>query len=116
MGENRRAKKECRKIGCRELVTAGYCPAHEKGAKRVREERRESSNNRGYDSSWRRERVGFLRRYPLCRICLEAGRVVPATEIDHIIPHRGDRALFWDRSNWQALCKSCHSSKTARGL
>ena len=32
--------------------------------------------------------------------------------LDHIIPHRGDRRLFWDRNNWQALCKSCHDSKT----
>ena len=29
--------------------------------------------------------------------------------LDHIIPHRGDRKLFWDRDNWQALCKSCHA-------
>lgn len=35
-----------------------------------------------------------------------------ATVVDHIIPHRGDQKLFWDRSNWQALCKSCHDSKT----
>ncbi|WP_338100978.1 hypothetical protein [Roseovarius nubinhibens] len=29
-------------------------------------------------------------------------------------PHRGDRAKFFDRTNWQALCKPCHSRKTAR--
>ncbi|MFG1378079.1 HNH endonuclease [Xanthobacter autotrophicus] len=27
--------------------------------------------------------------------------------VDHIIPHRGDKALMWDRSNWQALCPTC---------
>lgn len=36
-------------------------------------------------------------------------------EVDHIIPHRGDEKLFWDRSNWQLLHSACHSSKTARG-
>jgi 5-methylcytosine-specific restriction protein A len=23
-------------------------------------------------------------------------------------------ALFWDQSNWQPLCHTCHSKKTAR--
>ena len=22
--------------------------------------------------------------------------MVPATDVDHIVPHRGDQALFWD--------------------
>jgi len=34
--------------------------------------------------------------------------------VDHIVPHRGDRALFWDTSNWQPLCKPHHDAKTAR--
>ncbi|MCR8827199.1 HNH endonuclease [Photobacterium sp. TY 1-4] len=38
----------------------------------------------------------------------------PATDVDHITPHKGDRRLFFDQSNWQSLCKSCHSRKTAR--
>ena len=32
-----------------------------------------------------------------------------ATDVDHIIAHRGDPKLFWDQSNWRALCHSCHS-------
>ncbi|WP_338021838.1 AAA family ATPase [Aquabacter cavernae] len=32
----------------------------------------------------------------------------PATVVDHIAPHRGDQALFWDKGNWQPLCKPCH--------
>jgi 5-methylcytosine-specific restriction protein A len=34
--------------------------------------------------------------------------------VDHIIPHRGDQALFWDEENWQPLCLVCHNAKTAR--
>ena len=34
------------------------------------------------------------------------------TDVDHIKPHRGDLKLFWDRSNWQALCHRHHSMKT----
>jgi 5-methylcytosine-specific restriction protein A len=33
--------------------------------------------------------------------------------VDHIVPHRGDLTVFWDRSRWQALCASCHGRKTA---
>ncbi|WP_320109629.1 HNH endonuclease [Rhodopseudomonas sp. P2A-2r] len=35
----------------------------------------------------------------------------PASVVDHIIPHRGDRARFWDRTNWQPLCTHCHASR-----
>jgi 5-methylcytosine-specific restriction protein A len=41
-------------------------------------------------------------------------QLVFATEVDHKVPHRGDQDLFWDTSNWQSLCKPCHSAKTAR--
>ena len=34
--------------------------------------------------------------------------------VDHIVPHKGDQQLFWDQSNWQALCRRCNSIKCAR--
>lgn len=35
--------------------------------------------------------------------------------VDHVVPHRGDKNLFWNaRGNWQALCVSCHSRKTVK--
>jgi 5-methylcytosine-specific restriction protein A len=40
--------------------------------------------------------------------------VTVATVTDHKIPHRGDMALFWDRSNHQSMAKECHDRKTAR--
>jgi 5-methylcytosine-specific restriction protein A len=64
--------------------------------------------------AWKAARKGYLAKHPLCVQCTELGLVVPATEVDHIIPHRGDRGLFWKRSNWQGLCKPDHSRKTAR--
>ena len=67
---------------------------------------------RGYNSKWRRESKKFLEIHPLCVRCLEKGIATPATVVDHIIPHRGDQELFWDRSNWQPLCKKCHDRKT----
>ena len=70
---------------------------------------------RGYDAKWREARKLFLQRNPLCQNCLKNGKVTPATVVDHIVPHRGDPILFWDQENWQALCKSCHDSKTGHG-
>ena len=31
--------------------------------------------------------------------CQREGKLVPATVVDHILPHRGDEALFWDVNN-----------------
>ena len=42
--------------------------------------------------------------------------ITPATVVDHVIPHRGNKQLFWDEKNWQPLCKSCHDLKTGMGL
>jgi hypothetical protein len=34
---------------------------------------------------------------------------VLATVVDHIKPHHGDKALFWDKTNWAGLCVDHHS-------
>lgn len=66
------------------------------------------------DARWIKAARAFLEANPLCVDCAELGAVEPATDVDHVIPHKGDRKLFWRRSNWQALCHRCHSRKTAR--
>ncbi len=63
--------------------------------------------------AWRQARLDHLAASPLCVHCLVQGHTTPATDVDHRIPHRGNYALFWDHGNWQSLCKSCHSVKTA---
>lgn len=69
---------------------------------------------RGYDYRWQKYRRIFLRANPLCKMCLDEGKVTPATVVDHINPHRGDMALFWDASNHQALCMHHHSGAKQR--
>ena len=49
---------------------------------------------------------------PFCRECAKRGERVPASDVDHIIPHRGDLDLFNDKNNLQSLCHRCHSIKT----
>jgi len=119
-----RPMKPCRQAGCSILTQdrSGYCPEHAALAEKRRQQqraqydkRRESAAKRGYGRKWQEAREGFLSRNSLCVACKQRGRIEPATVVDHIKPHRGDMALFWDRSNWQALCERCHNLKTARG-
>jgi 5-methylcytosine-specific restriction protein A len=82
--------------------------------KRALDRQRPSAARRGYGPRWRRARAAFLARHPLCAACQAQGRVVPATVVDHVVPHRGDQKLFWDTGNWAPACKPCHDAKTAR--
>ncbi|WP_156382214.1 MULTISPECIES: HNH endonuclease [unclassified Aureimonas] len=72
---------------------------------------RASASERGYGTAWRKARAGHLRSHPHCVACSREGRIAPATIVDHIIPHRGDQRLFWDRTNWQSLCTPHHSGE-----
>lgn len=74
---------------------------------------RENANARGYTYRWQKASAGWLRAHPLCVHCDAKGLVVAASEVDHVIPHKGDMKLFWDPRNWQSLCHTCHSTKTA---
>lgn len=106
----------CNYPGCKELVSQGerYCSKHKTEANRYKDRNRVSSAKRGYGVAWRRARLAFLADHPLCEECRREGRLTPATVVDHITPHKGNRELFWDEKNWQALCKRCHDRKTAK--
>ena len=106
----KKPRRPCRHPGCPNLSDDVYCEAHRLFYSR------ESATSRGYDGRWRTARKRYLRRFPLCLECQRSGKLVPATVVDHIIPHRGDEDLFWDESNWQPLCKRCHDRKTGLGL
>ena len=105
-------KRPCRAPGCNALTSETYCAAH----KRQREKKTTPKSwHRLYGdpaSGWQRLRGEQLLREPWCRSCAASGLRVRATEVDHIRPHRGDRALFSDPDNLQSLCHRCHSRKT----
>lgn len=79
-----------------------------------RSDQRPTAAQRGYGSKWQRAREGWLRAHPLCKMCADLGKIVEATVVDHVVPHRGDMKLFWDRANWQSLCKICHDAHKQR--
>lgn len=116
----------CAYPGCRRPVERGqrYCAMHlEKGAARDakaksereahREKRVGSSTARGYGYRWQRLRERILSEHPLCVECQKKGIIRLATDVDHVVPHRGDPELMWDERNLQPLCHECHSRKTA---
>jgi hypothetical protein len=71
---------------------------------------RPSAHARGYGRRWQKARLAFLAAHPCCRICEEQGRIIAATIVDHIEPHKGDAAKFWNVDNWQSLCANCNNS------
>jgi len=111
------APKPCNHPGCGVLVRDGTarCEKHKRLEAKAHDARRGSAHERGYSVAWQRARVGFLTKHPLCKRCEDQTppALTPATVVDHVVPHKGDKALFWDSTNWQPLCKPCHDRKTA---
>ena len=73
-----------------------------------------SASERGYGWRWQQARDQFLKDNPLCVMHKADGYTVVATVVDHIKAHRGDQELFWNKGNWQSLCKSCHDTHAQR--
>ena len=96
-------------------MRGGVCSVCDKDKRGTQQydERRGSAASRGYDHTWRKRRLMFLRAHPLCVLCAEEGRTTAATDVDHIVPKRdggGD-----EEGNLQPLCHSHHSRKTMTG-
>lgn len=64
-------------------------------------------------TAWRNVRAYVMQGSPLCAACEAIGFITLAQMVDHITPIRlgGE---FWDTSNLQPLCNSCHASKSAK--
>lgn len=85
---------------------------------------RGNSTQRGYTYRWQRYRKRWLAEHPLCgdRVdgrssehsqCMREGRVIAATDVDHIERVTGPNdERFWEPTNHQSLCHTCHSAKT----
>lgn len=109
----RSIKRPCSYPGCSTLVERGRCNAHPyppTAQRYARDRRRADLYN---TAAWARMRIRQLANSPWCADCLRSGIHTPATDVDHIMPHRGDTDLFY-RGALQSLCHACHSAKTAR--
>lgn len=109
--------RPCRHPGCGTLVPDGYCDAH-----RPKDRDRRSGEAKSWrwmyqTAEWTDDlRPNQLLEEPFCRECARRGDRVRATDVDHIVDHKGSWAVFTDRSNLESLCHSCHGRKTAREM
>lgn len=112
--------------GRRGLVRRGerWCPLCKTARSREDAARRGTAAERLYGSAWQRYRETYLKRHPLCVECkagtpLPGGepptRITPATVVDHVRAHKGDRALFWEPTNHRAVCKPHHDARVDEG-
>lgn len=113
-----KAATPCKKPGCNGLVRDSKCtvcgPVRRSSswANKEYDKRRGTASERGYGTSWRKLRRMVLADNPLCVECEANGRVVVATEVDHILPKaRGGDDSF---ENLQSMCQTCHRRKTAK--
>lgn len=102
----------CSKPGCSILTREKYCEKHR--AEMSAQVPRESAAKRGYNFKWRSESKKYLSEHPWCAQCAKKNIRMAAVLVDHKTPHKGDQRLFWNKANWQGLCWSCHSKKTAK--
>lgn len=111
-----RPKTICSYVGCQRTIDAGrFCQAHQKIAdlrEKARKNNHQSEFTKLYNWDWRKFRDRYVKENPLCLHCLKEGKLTPTKDVDHIVPHQGDKDLFWLESNLQPLCKSHHSKKT----
>lgn len=108
-----RIKKVCRARLCSRLTieSHGYCQEHADLATGWRRVAVKSPEARGYDWAWRKQRKRILARdRGLCQMCLRAGRVTAATEVDHIV-NKASGGSDAD-TNLEAICSPCHAIKT----
>ena len=107
--------RPCAYPGCPEVITSGrYCPKHKTIAGRsYNQTSRRPDFAKTYDSRWRKLRDLYIKKHPLCELCLADGLYVPADLVHHKIPT--ELGGTHDESNLQSLCNSCHNKIHRRG-
>ena len=101
-------KRPCSYPGCPNLTDGQYCADHVAIARRQYNKYERSPDiNKKYGRAWKRIRDRHISQHPLCEVCKENGRLVPAEEVHHKKPisQGGTHA----RENLMSLCRSCHT-------
>ena len=117
----------CTSFCLSDLLLSSWPQPNKTVDRKLSDKHRGSSTARGYGYKWQQASKGFLRKHNYCLRCESEGIVTRATVVDHRVPPRLAEAnesgiesrieeafkLFWDRDNWDELCKPCHDNKTA---
>ena len=109
----KKPKRPCSHAGCANLTDGRYCPEHTKmETKRYDKYKRDPEHNKRYGRSWKKIRAAFLIANPLCGICEQEGKLVPATTVHH--KQKLTEGGTHDHKNLQSICASCHSRLHAK--
>jgi 5-methylcytosine-specific restriction enzyme A len=102
---------KCSEVGCYAMVVEPerYCSTHKKQAAPIKTDKpRLALYN---TDAWRKTRVAFLARNPLCNRCGEGALIV-----HHIKTARDYPELQHDFDNLEALCFACHQRETGEEI
>lgn len=103
-----RALQQCHEAGCTNLVRGARCAEHVRVEPTIKA--REKRTDPWYKRKlWRELRAMQLADFPLCEVCKQRGKMVPATEVHHIKARRSHPELALEPDNLQSICKPCHA-------
>ena len=98
-----RPKRAC--ATCNRAFNGPSCPTCTRKRQQEVDARRGTAEERGYDERWRVKSRAWRfdpehRERLYCADPFKLHRMPHVSEcVDHIVPHKGDATLFWDRSN-----------------
>jgi 5-methylcytosine-specific restriction protein A len=104
----------CHQLGCDNAkVNHSYFCIEHGGSRTIELSARRKALAAKYGSKqWKQFRQIHLSKYPLCARCQSLGKITPASDVDHIYPHKMQLDK-WMGNRFQSLCRPCHSIKTA---
>jgi len=106
-----RPARPCKVRTCPGVTTdpSGYCAKHE-GMKQPAAKPRDSARQKfEAGRAWRGIRSCYLSHHPLCYDCLAQGLLKESKEVHH----KDGNHEHNEDENLMALCKQCHSRRTA---
>lgn len=100
---------------CMKHLTSAHAIPPKKPGRRGKGSKGRRRNDTFYSTKkWRTISKQFLLDNPWCVCCELQGKLTPAKHVDHILPRLIFPTREYTQSNFQALCVSCHTRKTAK--
>jgi 5-methylcytosine-specific restriction protein A len=95
------------------FVPPGTLTAKER--RKVYDQRRGKTAERGYDTAWKRLRIEYLAMHVFCECDDHKGKDLRALSevVDHIVPIADNPDSRLDWANLRAMTKRCHDKHTA---
>lgn len=111
------SNNKCSTLGCNNPRSKLHSCCIEHGGKDTNtfkaSEARKEFNSMYNTTQWKKLRIAKLSTQPLCQACLCDGRIVAASQVDHLFSWTALSKEAFYYNIFQSLCDSCHSQKSA---